>query len=83
MVSDVKSAHEIDSIRYLKIAGLNVADIRCRPLPETSQTAKFTRYLIFEEDRFFDTILFSSNSKQDMNRPEFIEMYRSLGLSNY
>jgi hypothetical protein len=83
MLPSIKSGHMIDDVRYYKVNGVNVADIRCRPLSETSQSAKFSRFLVFESDSFFDTILFSSATKQGMNNPEFQVMYRRMGVPNY
>ena len=83
MVPSIKSGHVVDDVRYYQINGGNVADIRCRPYPTTSRIAKFSRFLVFEGDAFFDTISFSSTTKQDMNNHDFQGIYRRLGVPNY
>jgi hypothetical protein len=82
-VSITRSDHAIDSIKRTRVNGAEVIDIRCRPLPKTSKTAKFSRQLYFIEASTVDSILFSGTSKAEMNSPEFRQMYSRLGIDSY
>lgn len=83
IVSGFRSGHKIDSVKYFKIGPSNVADVRCRPLPKTSKSANFTRFIIFENETSFDSIMFSGATKDSLNHKEFQKMYRLLGVDNY
>lgn len=82
-ISMTKSGHAIDSIKRNRVNGRDVIDIRCRPLPETSKMAKFSRQIYFMDASTVDSILFSGTTKAEMNSPEFRQMYSRLGIDSY
>ncbi len=83
IVSGLKSGHAIDSVKHYRVNGMDVADVRCRPLPKTTRSAKFTRFLIFQGESSFDSIMFSGVSKEALNIPEFKQIYQHLGVGDY
>jgi hypothetical protein len=82
-LSMTRAGHAIDSIKRTRVNGADVIDIRCRPLPQTSTVAKFSRQLYFIEASTVDSILFSGTSKAEMSSPEFRQMYSRLGIDSY
>lgn len=82
-IAMTRSGHAIDSIKRYRVNGSEVVDIRCRPLPKTSDMAKFSRVLYFMDASTVDSILFSGTTKAEMNSPEFRQMYSRMGIDSY
>ena len=82
-ISMTRSGHAIDSIKRSRVNGSDVIDIRCRPLPQTSKMAKFSRQLYFINASTVDSVLFSGTSKAEMSSSEFRQMYSRLGIESF
>ena len=83
IVSDVKSGHTIDSVRHYRVNGIQVVDVRCRPFPQNTPPPSLTRFLIFQENTYFDSIMLNGSSKAVLNGPAFKQIYRRLGVGDY